>query len=296
MALSAFLEYLKQERNYSNHTITAYKKDLSNFSAYVQSTYEVSELETVTYPLIRGWIVSLSNVGLTNRTINRKISSLKSFYKFLVHINQIKVSPLQLHRALKIEKKIQTPFSSIEIKDTLNLLREASDFESVRDLAILELLYGTGMRRQELITLNIGSINFEEGTIKILGKRNKERIVPLLSGIKETITKYLDLRSQLTVNHFAAPLFVTKKGDKIYETLVYRIINRYFSETSNKLKKSPHIIRHSFATHLLNQGADLNAVKELLGHSSLASTQVYTHNSIASLKDVYQKAHPRNKK
>ena len=295
MPLSSFLSYLELEKHYSKHTVTAYKKDISTFGAFVSKTFEEENLAVVNYSMIRSWIVSMVDQGLSNRTINRKISSLKSFYKFLIQIQHITTSPLLKHKALKTPKKNQVPFSQEEIKDTISMLKTDHSFESVRDLLLVELLYSTGIRRQELINLTIGSIDFNNNTLKVLGKRNKERIIPLLSTIKETITHYLEARSEIAVHIIDAPLFITKKGKKIYETLVYRIINRYFSETSNKLKKSPHIIRHSFATHLLNQGADLNAVKELLGHASLASTQVYTNNSIASLRDVYNKTHPRNK-
>lgn len=296
MSINAFLDYLSLERNYSPHTVLAYSKDIERFSAFAKAEFDEDNLETIQYTQIRGWIVHLVDEGISNTSINRKISSLKSYYKFLLKIEEITVSPLAKHRALKMPKKVQVPFSMEEVNEVVNLLKEATDFESLRDLAVVELLYSTGMRRAELIALSIGSVNFEQQTVKVLGKRNKERIIPLLPGLAKTIRIYLSVRQQFGSTEWSAPLLITKKGVKLYDTLVYRIINRYFSRTSNKLKKSPHIIRHSFATHLLNQGADLNVVKELLGHASLASTQVYTHNSIAALKDVYGAAHPRNKK
>lgn len=296
MSLKAFIDYLSLEKHYSVHTVTAYERDIESFSAFAKAEFDQSELETIQYTQIRSWIVSLVDEGISNTSINRKISSLKSYYKFLLKIEALKVSPLAKHRALKTPKKVQVPFSQEEVSEVLLLLNQAKDFESLRDLAIVELLYSTGMRRAELIGLQVGSIDFEQQSIKVLGKRNKERIIPLLPGLTQTIRDYLSVRQEVTSNNFDSPLLITKKGVKLYDTLVYRIINRYFSRTSNKLKKSPHIIRHSFATHLLNQGADLNIVKELLGHASLASTQVYTHNSISALKDVYGAAHPRNKK
>lgn len=233
---------------------------------------------------------------MSNRSINRKVSALNTYFKFLLKTGDIKLNPLSKHRALKTSKKIQVPFSEAEIKTVLDDLNFADDFESVRDKFIIELFYSTGIRRIELVELKLTSIDLNTKTLKVLGKRNKERIVPLLKSVVETASKYLHLRNKLESISDAEYLFLTKKGVKIYETLVYRIINEYFSLASSKVKKSPHILRHSFATHLLNQGADLNAVKELLGHSSLAATQVYTHNSIAELKKVHIDAHPRSKK
>ncbi|MFT5751444.1 MAG: integrase/recombinase XerC [Flavobacteriales bacterium] len=296
MSIVAFLDYLSLERHYSSHTVLAYGKDIECFSAFAKAEFDQVDLETIQYTQIRSWIVHLVDEGISNTSINRKIASLKSYYKFLLKIEGITVSPLAKHRALKMPKKMQVPFSMEEVDGVVDLLKEATDFESLRDLAIVELLYSTGMRRAELIGLSIGSVNFEQQTVKVLGKRNKERIIPLLPGLAKTVNRYLSVRQEFGINSPAAPLLITQKGVKLYDTLVYRIINRYFSRTSSKLKKSPHIIRHSFATHLLNQGADLNVVKELLGHASLASTQVYTHTSIAALKDVYGAAHPRNKK
>jgi integrase/recombinase XerC len=274
----------------------AYKRDIEAFSAFAKANYDQTDLETIHYSQIRSWIVLLVDEGVSNRTINRKISSLKSFYKFLIKIDVISVTPLVKHKALKTSKKLQIPFSENEISETFDLLTVSDDFESIRDLLLLELLYGTGMRRAELIGLTIRSVDLSQKTIRVIGKRNKERLMPLLPNICETIGKYLDKRDEIAQRSNDAPLLITKKGVKLYDTLVYRIINQYFSKTSNKIKKSPHIIRHSFATHLLNQGADLNTVKDLLGHASLASTQVYTHNSIKTLRNVYSNAHPRNKK
>jgi integrase/recombinase XerC len=276
--------------------VLAYKRDIEAFSAFAKANYDQTDLETIHYSQIRSWIVLLVDEGVSNRTINRKVSSLKSFYKFLVKIEVIGATPLVKHKALKTSKKLQIPFSENEISETFDLLTVSDDFESIRDLLLLELLYGTGMRRAELINLTMRSVDLSQKTIRVLGKRNKERMIPLLPNICETIVKYLDKRDEIAQRSNEGALLITKKGVKLYDTLVYRIINQYFSKTSNKIKKSPHIIRHSFATHLLNQGADLNTVKDLLGHASLASTQVYTHNSIKTLRNVYNNAHPRNKK
>jgi len=294
MPIKHFIEYLSFEKKYSSHTIRAYNDDLNSFQLFCNITFDNEQLEDVNYSQIRSWIVEMVNGNISNRTVNRKISSLKSFYKFLVKTKQIKESPLLRHQALKISKRVQVPFSEKEINEVIDNLNEFDDFESVRNKLIVELLYSTGMRRAELIELKKSSINFSNSTLKVLGKRNKERYIPLLNSVQQTLRAYLDLSQELKSD--SENLLITVKGNKIYPTLVYRIINDYFSAVSSKVKKSPHVIRHSFATHLLNEGADLNSVKELLGHSSLASTQVYTHSSLNELKKVYNQAHPRSVK
>ena len=296
MPFKEFTDYLSLEKNYSSHTVNAYLKDLETFLEFASENYEYKNLKKVNYSVIRSWIVSLVDSGISNRSINRKISSLKSYYKFLLKTKQIKENPLIKHKALKTTSKLQVPFSEKEITEVLALLSQEEGFEGIRNRLIVELFYATGMRRAELVNLKTEDVSMAQKTIKVLGKRNKERIIPLLPSIVETINQYLVERSQLENIKDDAYLLLSKKGVKIYETLVYRVINSYFSKASEKIKKSPHILRHSFATHLLNEGADLNAVKELLGHASLASNQVYTHNSIVQLKKVYQNAHPRNSK
>lgn len=292
--IDSFLDYLSLEKKYSAHTVTAYKNDLISFKDFIETEYQQENLLEVHYPQIRSWIVTLVDAKISNRTINRKVSSLKSFYKFLQKTHQIEVNPLAKHKALKVAKKVQVPFTSKEINAVINTIDEKDDFVSVRNKLIVELFYSTGIRRAELINIKEQNISFSEGTIKVLGKRNKERFVPLLQSVVTTLHKYLQLKKECSKD--LDMLFITEKGNKIYETLVYRIINSYFSSVSSKVKKSPHILRHSFATHLLNEGADLNSVKELLGHSSLASTQVYTHNSLDVIKKVFNQAHPRSKK
>ena len=296
MSVSAFISYLRLEKNYSQHTIKAYERDIENFANFCENDYGEGNLEKVSYPLIRNWIVALSDQGVSNRTINRKISSLQAYYKFLLKVGDITISPLVKHRALKTNKKVEVPFSETEMEAILSEIPFDDDFEGERDKLIIELLYTTGMRRAELVNLKISDVDLSGHVLKVLGKRNKERILPLLPSTIAQIKKYLARRNELKKTLDSSYLLLTKDGLKIYEILVYRTINKYFSLVSPKVKKSPHILRHTFATHLLNRGADLNSVKELLGHSSLASTQVYTHNSIAELKKVHQKAHPRNKK
>lgn len=303
MPFTQFIDYIQLEKKYSDHTVLAYQNDLKGFLEFVVQGYYDSDLsaaeagiKTANYAVIRSWIVSLVDSGISNRSINRKISSLKSFYKFLLKTKQIDENPLAKHKALKISKKLQVPFSEKEIDDVIKLLSEEKDFEGLRNRLIVELFYATGIRRAELVNLKISQVSISERIIKVLGKRNKERIIPLLPSIELTLNRYLTERERLPMIEDKGFLLLSKKGVKIYETLVYRVINSYFSKASEKVKKSPHILRHSFATHLLNEGADLNAVKELLGHASLASTQVYTHNSMAQLKQVYKNSHPRNAK
>lgn len=296
MTFKSFTDYLLIEKNYSKHTVNAYKKDLETFSSFIKDEFDSDNINNINYSQIRSWIVNLVESGITNRTINRKISSLNSYYKFLLKIEKIKRNPLVKHKSLKTAKKIQIPFSEAEINSVLEQLDFDTSFEGVRNKLIIELFYSTGIRRIELVQIKISDVSIENRTLKVLGKRNKERIIPLITPVINTLQDYYVKRNELEIIQDSNCLFLTKKGVKIYETLVYRIINVYFSIASNKVKKSPHILRHSFATHLLNQGADLNAVKELLGHSSLAATQIYTHNSIAELKKVYTNTHPRNKK
>lgn len=295
-SLESFISYLSLEKNYSRHTVTAYQKDIKEFGSFCLKEFEVECIDDVDYVIIRGWVVSLVNTAISNRTINRKIASLKAFYRFLQRIERISTNPLAKHKALKTSKKIEVPFSEVEMDNVLNQISFEDDFEGNRDKLIIDLLYTTGIRRAELINLKLTDIDLNRNTILVLGKRNKERIVPLLNSTKELFMSYLDKRQELEKVLDERFVFLSKAGVKVYETLVYRVIKRYLTVVSTKVKQSPHILRHTFATHLLNKGADLNSVKELLGHSSLASTQVYTHNSIAELKKVHLAAHPRSKK
>ena len=291
-----FRDYLGLEKNYSPHTVTAYLNDLDFFQAFLKGAFEDDDLIRVNYNQIRAWIVSLSDDGVSNSSINRKISSLKSFYKFLLKTKQIETSPLLKHKALKSPKKLQIPFSEKELDLVLNQIVYPEGFEGVRDKLVVDLFYTTGIRRAELIGLKLHNVDLSNGTIKVLGKRNKERIIPILPVVQNQIRIYLDERSRLQSIIDGDSFFLLLKGVKLNDSFVYRLINYYFSNVSEKVKKSPHILRHTFATHLLNHGADINSVKELLGHSSLASTQVYTHSSLAELKKIYGSAHPRNQK
>ena len=294
MPIAKFIDYLQFERGYSKHTLLAYEKDLSVFQDFLLETYSNDTLSKVIYVQIRTWIVNLVNDGLSNRSINRKISALKSFYKFLEKVGDIDASPLQGHHSLKTQKKTITPFSVKELKKLDELFFNAAGFEQMRDHLIIELLYTTGMRRAELLGLKLIDISLDNKTIKVLGKRNKERYIPLLEITIDILNKYILLRNEFNSEY--QELFLTKKGKPLYDSLVYKIVTKYFKQITTKEKKSPHVLRHAFATHLLDEGADLNVVKELLGHASLVSTQIYTQSSLAHLKEVYKNSHPRNKK
>lgn len=291
----AYKEYLVKEKNYSLLTVQAYVSDIESFQNYLSLNHDAIPLEEVVYSQIRSWIVLLIESNISNTSVNRKISSLKSYFKFLLKIKQIKVNPLLKHKSLKTAKKIQIPFSEKELQDVFEFNSYTNDFSGIRNQLIIELFYTTGMRRAELIHLQIGNVDLFQKTIKVIGKRNKERIIPLLDCTVKLIELYKEQRNHLQVISNNDMLILSKNGNKVSESFVYRLINEYFSAVSQKTKKSPHVLRHSFATHLLNNGADLNSVKELLGHASLSSTQIYTHSSLAALKKVYQDAHPRNK-
>ncbi len=292
----AFRDYLQLEKKYSPHTVNAYLNDIEFFESFNKNQFNEEHIDQANYSQIRSWIVSLVDDNISNVSINRKISSLKAFYKFLLKTKQIEVSPLLKHKALKTPKTLQIPFSENEVAEVLSQIPNPVGFEEIRNKLIIDLFYTTGIRRTELIHLKINNVNSSNNTIKVLGKRNKERIIPVLPIVSQELNLYLNERAHLEQVTDKDHFFLTKKGLKLNDSFVYRLINSYFSTVSEKVKKSPHILRHTFATHLLNNGADLNSVKELLGHSSLASTQVYTHSSLSELKKVYEDAHPRNQK
>ncbi len=293
MLINSFLKYLTLEKKSSPHTVAAYLVDLRAFENFCKETLDVKDIKEVDYVHIRSWVVELSEKNNSHRSINRKLSALKSFYKYLIKIHEVDKNPLTQHQSLKVAKKVLVPFSEKEINEVIESMN-GDDFKSIRNRLIVELLYSTGIRRIELVNLEESNIDVANKTIKIVGKRNKERIIPLLDSVIDCIENYKIERAKIGAN--TNLFFITSKGNKIYPILVYRIINDYFSSISSKTKNSPHVIRHSFATHLLNQGADLNSVKELLGHASLASTQVYTHNSLEKIKQVYNQTHPRSHK
>ena len=295
MLIEKFIEYLQIEKKYSVNTLDAYKKDLTEFQLFINENYDKSVIENVDYKIVRSWIVLLVNKNLSNRSINRKVSSLKSFFKFLVKTDTINYSPLIAHKPLKQSKKIQVPFSKDEIGTLLDSGLFKNDYKGVLQKTIISFFYFTGVRRIELINLKASDINMNSSTIRIMGKKNKERIIPMLPRLKESINEYLKIKSQEFNNKISQNLFVSKSGIQLSEKYVYRTVNEYFKLVSPKVKKAPHVLRHSFATHLINEGADINSVKELLGHSSLSATQVYSHTSMERIKQVFRDTHPRAK-
>ncbi len=296
MLINQFKEYLLYEKNYSPHTITSYMNDLTDFRSFLKANYSVEPHEATTKQ-IRNWIADLSERNLAETSINRKLASLKSFYKFLLRTKSIDKNPLTAVSGLKTAKKIPLPFSEKEMELLLEKDLFDKDYEGVRDYLILHLFYTTGIRKAELINIKTADIDFAKKELKVLGKRNKERILPLLPETLDLIKEFEEVKQHFFKGYkIEAYLFLTKKGKKMYDVLVWRLINSYIGKVSIKHKKSPHMLRHTFATHLLNKGADLNSIKELLGHSSLAATQIYTHAGIQELKNVYKKAHPRSKK
>lgn len=296
MYITDFIEYLEMEKNYSPHTLLAYKKDVEAFAEFVAKS-KISNLE---YKDIRSWIVSLVEEGLSNRSVNRKVASLKAYYNYLVKLQYIETNPLVYHQALKTESKLQLPFSHIEMEEAFDAMEkqveEADDFESLRNLLIVSLLYASGMRRAELIAIDVKDIDLSQKQILVKGKGSKVRLLPLLPWIVDLIKEYLQERAELDSIEDRGAFLLTAKGKRIYPTLIYRIVNSLFKQITGKQTTSPHILRHTFATHLLDEGADLLSIKELLGHASLDSTQVYVHNSLEKIQRVYTMMHPRSKK
>lgn len=289
--MKEYLDYLELEKKFSKHTIRAYSDDLKDFKDFLEAEFDLRDLHKVNYNMIRSFIVNLVDSGKTNRTVNRKLSSLRSYYGFLLRVKEIQVSPMSRHKSLKTSVKLQVPFSEKEMEQAWGSMKE-DGFEGVRDSLIIKLLYYTGMRRSELIDLKVDDLNSHSESLRVIGKGVKERLIPLLPDLCPLIEEYLELRGQLDVQDSSC-FFLTSRGKKLYPGFVYRVVDRFFEKVSPKLKTSPHILRHSFATHLLNRGADINAIKSLLGHQSLSSTQVYVHNDIASLRKIHGKAHPR---
>jgi integrase/recombinase XerC len=295
MLIEKFLDYLQFEKNYSSNTLNAYKRDLTQYKKFVAEYEDKIKIEEVNYKIIRSWIVTMVNNNISNRSINRKVSSLKSFYNFLIKTETINSSPLIAHTPLKQSKKIQVPFSQDEINSLLDSDFFTNDYRGILRKTIISFFYFTGVRRIELITLKESDVNIESSTVKILGKRSKERIIPILPKLKKAIIFYNEIKFKFHNQTSSDYFFISKNGKQLSEKFVYRTVNEYFNLVSPKLKKAPHVLRHSFATHLINEGADINSVKELLGHSSLSATQVYSHTSMERIKEVFKNSHPRAK-
>lgn len=291
-----FLDYLALEKNYSALTVTSYKRDLEDFINFYQQEENTTEIHLASKNHIRAFIMYLTELEKSEKTVNRKLSALRSFYRYLIKERQLTVNPIEQIHSLKQNKQVLIPFTEAELNDLLtNEEFFPTTFEGIRDRLMIDLMYQTGIRRAELINLKENDIDPNLLSIKVLGKRNKERLIPISTFLLEDIAAYKEVRNkEIELN--CVNLFVTEKGKPLYDNLVYSKVKYYLSLISVKHKKSPHMLRHSFATHMLDSGADLNAVKDILGHSSLSSTQVYTHGSIENLKKVFNKAHPRENK
>lgn len=289
--LSLFLDYLLFQKRYSKHTIIAYKKDVEDFFLFINNTYDSVDVKLITSAMIRTWLANLKEKDITSKSINRKISSLKSFFKFLMKEGIIDATPMSTIISPKINKRLPVYVEEKDMQTLFEYVEFPDNYAGQTERLIMELFYNTGFRVSELINLKISQVDFSNNYIKVLGKGNKERIIPvqvnLLNGLKAYINK------KTTEEQSKDLIFISEKGKPLYAKQVYNIVKKYLTLVTTVQKKSPHILRHSFATHLTNNGADLNAVKELLGHSSLAATQVYTHNSIEKLKEVFKKAHPK---
>lgn len=293
MLLKSFITYLTHEKRYSPHTITSYQTDLDQFAEYINQTFEL-DFPEVKHAHIRSYMVELMERKTSENTINRKISALRSLYKFLMREEKVDHNPTVLIKAPKVPKRLPVFVDSQKMDLLLDSDHYFHDgFESLRDHVVIELLFGTGMRLAELIQLKDADIDIYSGTIKVLGKRNKERIIPINKQLINQVTSYIEQKKLQDFSNNLPNLIVTNKGTAAYPKLIYRIVTSYLNHISTNEKKSPHVLRHSYATSLLNAGADLNAIKELLGHASLAATQVYTHNSIERLKTIYKQAHPK---
>lgn len=292
--VESFLKYLQFEKRYSPKTVISYQTDLSQFQKFIVDVFQDYTPETADYGVVRAWIIQLVESELDAVSVNRKIACLRSFYKFLLNQEVITKNPMTKIKVLKTKKKLP---HFVQEQDMVALLDNNTDFKSdhegLRSQLMLELFYGTGIRLSELITLTDANINLFDQTIKVLGKRNKERIIPFSSSIVSLIEEYRKVRDREIEKKDHGRLLVTDTGDELYPMLVYRTVKSYLRDHTSVEKKSPHVLRHSYATHLLNKGAEINAVKDLLGHSSLAATQVYTHNSMEKLKKVFEQAHPK---
>jgi len=293
MLQKSFITYLSHEKRYSQHTITSYQADLNQFREYIQETFEL-DLSAVKHNHLRSYMVDLMENNNSPQTVNRKISTLRSFYQFLLREGKIISNPAALIKAPKVAKRLPVFVDSQKMDHLLDSEGYfGEDFPAVRDHLIIELLFGAGLRLAELLQIKESDIDIYENTIKVLGKRNKERVVPINKQLINQVNKYIGLKKLQNFNNNLPILIVTNTGSPAYPKLIYRAVTGHLKYVSTHEKKSPHVLRHSYATSLLNAGADLNAIKELLGHSSLAATQVYTHNSIERLKTIYKQAHPK---
>jgi integrase/recombinase XerC len=291
--IDTFLKFIQFEKRYSPKTVQSYQTDLTQFQKYLESEFSGTAIQEVNYSLVRSWVVSLVEAKLDSRSINRKIACLRSYYKFLMRQEIISADPMVKIKILKTQKKLPHFVNELDIVKLLDNVVFPEGYEGTRDRLILELFYGTGMRLAELITLKESYVNLSDRTLRVLGKRNKERVIPFSMQLVQLIRDYIQIRNKEAEKKEHGYLLVTDSGEPLYPMLVNRTVKKYMKLFTSVEKKSPHVLRHTYATHLLNKGAEINAVKDLLGHSSLAATQVYTHNSMEKLKKVFDQAHPK---
>jgi len=289
----SFLKHLQFERRYSPHTLSSYKMDLDQFEVFCQSVDRDMVADHADFRLIRSWVVSMMESGLAARTVNRKITTLKSFYKYLLQQELISANPMDKVLSPRQNKRLPHFVEEDKINMLLDEYEFSPDFKGIRNRLIIEMFYITGMRLSELINLKNANIDYNNLTVKVLGKRNKERLIPFHQSYLTVFKDYISLREETFGNPDHDHFFVTDKGKALYEKFVYRVVNHYLRFVTTMEKRSPHVLRHTFATHMLNKGADLNAIKEILGHANLSATQVYTHNTFEKLRTIYKQAHPR---
>lgn len=292
LLIEKYIKYLRYEKNFSLHTEISYSTDLQQFFDFLKEHFSETDINSVDSDIIRLWIVSLMEAKISARSVNRKLSTLKSFYKYLLKIGEININPVKKITGPKIPKPIPAFVNTTDMDEILDDINFDKSFESLRDQIMIELFYATGIRRAELIGLKDTDIDFSNETIQVTGKRNKQRIIPFSDGMKTLLEEYISTRNK-EVEAISGYFFVRDNGKQLYPMLVHRIVNDHLKQVPTLSKTSPHVLRHSFATNMLNNGADINAVKELLGHSSLAATEIYTHTSFEELKKIYNKAHPR---
>ncbi len=292
--VSTFLNYIRFEKRYSEHTLTSYTNDLAQFQTFIQESFELADPQEADFRIIRSWLVYLSENKLSPRSINRKLATLKSYYKFLTRGGYIPLNPTERIRPLRTPKRNPDFVREQELVHFLDFFDFEDSFEGLRDQLILELLYGTGIRLSELLAIRANSMDFAQNILRVLGKNQKERQVPLLDTLVDLVRRYEEAKQKLFGSSLSHDyLLITNKGEPAYPSLVYRTVKKYLSSITHQSRRSPHTLRHSFATHLLDKGADLQAIKDLLGHSSLSATQVYTHNSLEKIKEVFKQAHPK---
>ncbi len=291
--IDSFLKYLQYEKRVSKHTLTAYTNDLAQFTRFIADVFPDYTPDTADYGIVRSWIIQLMDEGIKPTSINRKIAGLKTFYKFLMRQGAITKNPMTKIRVMKTQKRLPSFVKEGEMINLLDNVVFETSLDGWRDKLILELFYATGIRLSELITLKESQVDTRAQTLKVLGKRNKERVIPFPKNIVPILKEYQAIRNREVEKKNHGFVFVTDKGDPCYPMMVYRIVKKYLDKNVASEKRSPHVLRHTYATHLLNKGAEINAVKDLLGHSSLAATQVYTHNSMEKIKKAYDQAHPK---